>query len=383
MPLHFNVWNIIVLLGSLQGFWLALMFATSKKFNRKSNLFLVFLLLSISVLNLYNGFRDIGLINLYPILEYLPIRWSLLLPFTLYYYFQYLIKPNYVFSRKEYLLIFPFIIDVFFQIYLLGLFLLKSPLLETYKSSFLGCFTIMEGLSLVYCLIVLIVLLKQLNLFQKELYHHYADIENKSLLWLKHIFIAIIVLWGLWAIPFLYLILSVTSFSHYYFYPLWIGLALIVYWLAYSIYARRDLFEMPVELESRPTIGQTTLTDKNVPELSSKTEEHYQNLLQLMEKEKLYQNPNLSMSILAEKTALSNGYLSQIINQKEGKNFFEFVNFYRVEEVKKHLVDEKYAHYSILGIGMEAGFKSKSTFNAVFKKMTGKTPSAYKRSTLS
>ncbi|MEL6256529.1 MAG: helix-turn-helix domain-containing protein [Bacteroidota bacterium] len=76
---------------------------------------------------------------------------------------------------------------------------------------------------------------------------------------------------------------------------------------------------------------------------------------------------------------LSNGYLSQIINQKEGKNFFDFINGYRVEEVKRNLADPNFDHFSILGIGLEAGFKSKSTFNAVFKKMTGHTPTAYKK----
>ena len=85
------------------------------------------------------------------------------------------------------------------------------------------------------------------------------------------------------------------------------------------------------------------------------------------------------MTLLAAKMKLSNGYLSQIINQKEGKNFFDFINGYRVEEVKRNLANPNFDHFSILGIGLEAGFKSKSTFNAVFKKMTGHTPTAYKR----
>ena len=76
---------------------------------------------------------------------------------------------------------------------------------------------------------------------------------------------------------------------------------------------------------------------------------------------------------------LSKGYLSQIINQKEGKNFFDFINHYRVEDVKEKLNDDAYSHFSILGVALEAGFKSKSTFNAVFKKMTGMTPSQFKR----
>ncbi|MDO8898280.1 MAG: helix-turn-helix domain-containing protein, partial [Bacteroidales bacterium] len=60
----------------------------------------------------------------------------------------------------------------------------------------------------------------------------------------------------------------------------------------------------------------------------------------------------------------------------------EFVNEYRVNEVKKMLADPKYTHYSLLGIAFECGFSSKSTFNSVFKKFTRKTPSEYRKSLL-
>ena len=86
------------------------------------------------------------------------------------------------------------------------------------------------------------------------------------------------------------------------------------------------------------------------------------------------------MTKLALITELSNSYLSQIINQSQGQNFFDFINAYRVEEVKSLLHHPDYAHYTILGVAQEAGFKSKSTFNSVFKKMTGMTPSDYKKS---
>ena len=101
--------------------------------------------------------------------------------------------------------------------------------------------------------------------------------------------------------------------------------------------------------------------------------------MKLMHEEKLYTDVELTLQNLSERLGISPGYLSRIINEKEDKNFFEFVNSYRVKDVKEKLVDEEYGHYSILGIALESGFKSKSTFNTVFKKLTGQTPSSYQK----
>ena len=82
---------------------------------------------------------------------------------------------------------------------------------------------------------------------------------------------------------------------------------------------------------------------------------------------------------LSDQLQISSGYLSKIIKEKEDKNFFEYINHFRVEAVKSMLKDEKFSNYTIMAIAMECGFKSKSTFNSVFKKITRQTPSAFKR----
>ena len=98
-----------------------------------------------------------------------------------------------------------------------------------------------------------------------------------------------------------------------------------------------------------------------------------------MEEEHLYRDATLDMEMLSGRLELSKGYVSQIINQKEGKNFFEFINHYRVNDVKSKIGNTKFKHLSLLGIALEAGFSSKSTFNAAFKKITGLTPSAFQK----
>lgn len=101
-------------------------------------------------------------------------------------------------------------------------------------------------------------------------------------------------------------------------------------------------------------------------------------LIESMEKDRLYLNDDLSITDLASHIGYSSIQVSQTLNQKQGENFFDFVNSYRIEEVKKQLIDPENDYISILGIAMDAGFSSKSTFNKCFKKFTGTTPSVFK-----
>ena len=93
-----------------------------------------------------------------------------------------------------------------------------------------------------------------------------------------------------------------------------------------------------------------------------------------------YLDPELTLSDLAGQLQLSPNHLSQIINQFTKTNFFTYINAYRIQEVSKLLADPTQEPYSILGLAYEAGFKSKSVFNALFKKTKGMTPSVYRKS---
>jgi len=99
-----------------------------------------------------------------------------------------------------------------------------------------------------------------------------------------------------------------------------------------------------------------------------------------METTKPYLKPNLTLPELAAQLSLSTHYLSQIINENYNLNFFDYINKYRIEEVKKKMQDPDFSNYSLLGIALESGFNSKSSFNRIFKKFTGQTPSEFKES---
>jgi len=102
------------------------------------------------------------------------------------------------------------------------------------------------------------------------------------------------------------------------------------------------------------------------------------NVIELLENEKLYHEAELTLQQLANRLQLPTYLVSQAINEGLNKNFYELINSYRVETAKRLLVDPKNSNFTILSIGFEAGFNSKTTFNTVFKKFTGLTPTEYR-----
>jgi AraC-like DNA-binding protein len=111
-------------------------------------------------------------------------------------------------------------------------------------------------------------------------------------------------------------------------------------------------------------------------------EECIKKLTYLMEIEKLYCDETISLQSLSEKLSISPHVLSKIINEKLNRNFWDFINTYRVEEAKKLLRDSKRANQKILSIAFDVGFSTKTSFNNVFKKYTKMTPSQYKKNVI-
>jgi AraC-like DNA-binding protein len=100
-------------------------------------------------------------------------------------------------------------------------------------------------------------------------------------------------------------------------------------------------------------------------------------LKRLMTEEALYKNSGLSIDDLAARLNVPPNHLSQVINQKEMKNFYDFVNAYRVEEFKRLIALQKNRQFTLLSLAHDCGFSSKTSFNRCFKKATGLAPSEY------
>ena len=102
-----------------------------------------------------------------------------------------------------------------------------------------------------------------------------------------------------------------------------------------------------------------------------------QKILQFMENEKPFLDRELSITDVANRLDIPRHFITEIINNHLGKNFYYFINEYRIDEVKKRLVDPAYKNLTILAIAYDSGFNSKSAFNSIFKDLTGITPSQY------
>ncbi|HWA35438.1 MAG TPA: AraC family transcriptional regulator [Cyclobacteriaceae bacterium] len=99
----------------------------------------------------------------------------------------------------------------------------------------------------------------------------------------------------------------------------------------------------------------------------------------LFENDKIYLSPDLTLADLASRLGIPRQYVSQVLTQYFGKTFFNYVNQYRVEEFKRRHISAEFSHLTLLGLALECGFNSKATFNSVFKRVTGSTPSQFAR----
>jgi AraC-like DNA-binding protein len=114
---------------------------------------------------------------------------------------------------------------------------------------------------------------------------------------------------------------------------------------------------------------------------AERSEKYLKKLLEMMETERLYVDSEITLQKIAERLAIPPHHLSQIINERLKQSFSDFINGYRIDEVKKMFLDPSKKHYSLLAIAEEAGFNSKSSFNSVFKKHTNTTPSEFRKNT--
>lgn len=124
-------------------------------------------------------------------------------------------------------------------------------------------------------------------------------------------------------------------------------------------------------------------TRKNKYEKSALTDELMERYLDkiyaVMKNENPFHDPDFTISDLAEKTGILKHYISQTINAKEGKNFYSFINGFRLNDVLEKMKKPEHSSVSIIELAYSSGFNSKSSFNTFFKKQTGLTPSGYRK----
>jgi AraC-like DNA-binding protein len=189
----------------------------------------------------------------------------------------------------------------------------------------------------------------------------FSDLEKVNLQWLR------ILTYGLGGIWFLVIFFRSDVL-------VLAGIVVFVFLMGFFGVRQVEIFrpaQLPAEeSEQRKKYPKSGLTE----EVSAKL---HQALIQLMTEGAPYRKSDLSINDLASTLGVHPNYLSQVINQKEKKNFYDFVNTYRFEEFKRLIALQKNQQYTLLSLAYDCGFSSKSSFNRYFKKATGQTPSEY------
>lgn len=167
---------------------------------------------------------------------------------------------------------------------------------------------------------------------------------------------------------------------------IWLAFSTIPYFLGYFAIHQPEIFKLPNQpipflnpTESPSVVIQDAMAPliEKEPELLENLNSYKEKIEGFMNKQKPYTNAGLTLNELASKLKMSPHLLSKVINEGYDKNFFDFINEYRIEEFKQRFEDPRNKQYTMLAIAFEVGFNSKTAFNRAFKKMTQQTPREY------
>lgn len=155
----------------------------------------------------------------------------------------------------------------------------------------------------------------------------------------------------------------------------------VVYMIAYFSIKQREIYPQDLDIDEIVNTNNIENEQQKSKQLlsNSELETLKEKLLYLIETEKPYLDSELNLVKLADKLSLSTHQLSYVINNGFNENFFQFINKYKVQKAKELLNNPKYDNYTIVAIGFESGFNSKTAFNTTFKKMTSYTPTEYRK----
>jgi len=208
----------------------------------------------------------------------------------------------------------------------------------------------------------------------------YADPKRVTLTWLKT---------TIWFFLLLLLVtlvgsyLSYQSFTKAYFIMLSCTVFLLLGFIVLMLFkalGNPAIFSVMEESEVKEAAQPAKYTSSTMADGDKKS--LLERLLQHMQTQKPYFEPELTLDALAAQLQVKPKILSQVINELQQQNFFEFINHYRIEEAKKLLNNPKDKKITVLEVMYEVGFNSKSSFNTLFKKSTGLTPSEYKKQSM-
>ena len=371
--------NTVFLLGALHGVVLSVLLAT-KKMNKLSNRILGSLMLVFSLDLAMAWFMGSGFVSEYPFFIGLDFPITMLYGPLLFLYTETLVRGGYHLNKKELVHFLPFTLLLMFTVP----FYLLSPDDKIARVGTHGGLDygpdFITHLKVGFNIAYIPFILRQLSRFQRNAKDSYSTIEKRNLDWLRTFIFAFLALAIVSVV--IHFLSSLAGSQDKYSDFMLLAVTLFVYSIGYmglrqaEFFAHHQPHNSPHKMESTPSpdrYSKSGLSEERGVELMQQLED-------LMIAEKPFTNNELSLRDLSEMMGVSRHNLTEIINRFAGKNFYDFVNSYRVEEVKHRLQAPESVTLTILALGMEAGFNSKSSFNSVFKKHTGMTPTQFKKS---
>ena len=206
---------------------------------------------------------------------------------------------------------------------------------------------------------------------RKEIKDHYANLEKVTMTWILFLTVYLI---GLFV--GIFLIISLCTFLGYCELPIfkWVSVYLSLSLIFFAIrYQRQREILLATQYTLSPPPKVSVTIDATLYRTMAEKITH------LLKNKQIFLDPALTLHSLAQRLEVSPQQASKTINTQFQKNFYQLVNEYRIQHAQSLLTNPKYQHYSILGVAMECGFKSKSTFYKLFKQATGTTPTAFQQ----
>lgn len=370
--------NFIIISGIVQSIILAGVLFFYRKGNREANRSIALLVLICSLHFSWSLIIDTNLPDIFTGVFWFPYSYLLAIGPLLFFYTKSLTESNFRFSLKESIHLLPVAVEVLIQ----SVFITKSfrnNILFYEVQGFL-MFRIVEfigtGTSIVVygqrCLALI-------RVHEAWVVENFSSQKDITLSWLLKLIKYLRVLWIFWLvfelafilfwqfqlhlIPvylILYILLGVITYSNY-----WIGIQALI---KSEVLTEKKAISAPSENAS---------VYSRLPDVEVKR--YVEALSQLMLKEKLYLHETLNLRTLANRLQIDSNLLSYVLNNILHKSFYDYVNEFRIGEIKQKLDDPAYSHLKIVEIAFECGFNSKASFNRVFKKLIGISPSEYKK----
>ncbi len=214
----------------------------------------------------------------------------------------------------------------------------------------------------------------QLKKHQKNLGNNFSYRESVDLKWLRNLILGMGGIWVIVIISNFTLFVNDDSSGEVMIYT---AVTIFVFFIGYFGIRQGNVFSDNSH-EIREDFADATRVKY---EKSSLKKDKGQKYLKALEDYMVTSRPFLESKItlpqLADRLDIQPNNLSQVINENLGKNFYDFINEYRVEEFKRRITSDEGKNITLLGLAYDSGFSSKSTFNEVFKKVTGQTPSVF------